>query len=34
MDTTKLAIKQRRSFSEQFKQAKVKELIKKRLTIH
>jgi len=32
--TTKLEIKQRRSFSEQFKQAKVKELIEKRLTIH
>src|SRR4051812_46148526 len=32
--TTKLEIKQRRSFSEQFKQARVKELIEKRLTIH
>jgi transposase len=34
MDTTKLEIKQRRCFSEQFKQAKVKELLEKRLTIH
>jgi transposase len=32
--TTKLEIKQRRCFSEQFKQAKVKELMEKRLTIH
>jgi transposase-like protein len=32
--TTKLEIQQRRCFSEQFKQAKVKELIEKRLTIH
>jgi transposase len=32
--TTKLEIKQRRLFSEQFKRAKVKELIEKRLTIH
>lgn len=35
MDTkATLAIKERRCFSEQFKQAKVKELIEKRLTIH